>query len=238
MTKKEFCDAVERACLFDPTTDTMTVFRDIVDTLYKDPANPFPPAHEYMRDAYAEYIRVFGSKRSVNGHVFELIFCCLLIQKGIVPFIKETEISLVPGTKFDVVLYALDDPEFSKLYGKLTPEEQKKGYDKYKNHHVRVKPICISLKTSGRERVKQADLEAFALKNVHRHAECYLVMRDKTECSRTNKKIVDRACMGLDQAICAEDKKFDDFVAYVLGKYVYVIPKPMPVYQSGKEYRG
>lgn len=42
-------------------------------------------------------------------------------------------------------------------------------------------PICISAKTSLRERYKQADLEAIALKYVHRKALSYLVTLQTNE---------------------------------------------------------
>ena len=51
--------------------------------------------------------------------------------------------------------------------------------------------ICLSLKTSFRERWKQADLEALALKSVHRRAKCWRISYEIEDARNTQKKITE-----------------------------------------------
>jgi hypothetical protein len=50
------------------------------------------------------------------------------------------------------------------------------------------RPICISAKTSLRERYKQADFEAIALKYVHRKALSFLVTLEENEAKSVKAK--------------------------------------------------
>lgn len=58
-------------------------------------------------------------------------------------------------------------------------------------------PICWSVKTSLRERYKQADLEAIALKYVHRKALSYLITLEENEAKSVKAKIKSGALLGL-----------------------------------------
>ena len=49
-------------------------------------------------------------------------------------------------------------------------------------------PICLSAKTSFRERYKQADLEAMALKNVHRISKSYLLTLSDEEAEQISRE--------------------------------------------------
>ena len=68
------------------------------------------------------------------------------------------------------------------------------------------------MKTSLRERYKQADLEAVALKYVHRKAENYLLTMDREEAESVSRKIATGAVLGLDKAVLASSDEFDSFV--------------------------
>ena len=73
-------------------------------------------------------------------------------------------------------------------------------------------PITISTKTSARERYKQADLEAYAFKNMHRSALNYLIMLSRKDCANIQKKIDYGMLIGLKQVIQADAKEFDILV--------------------------
>lgn len=73
-------------------------------------------------------------------------------------------------------------------------------------------PICISAKTSLRERYKQADLEAIALKYVHRRALCYLVTLDISEAKKVKEKIKSGDVIGLDKVVVATSDEFNDLI--------------------------
>lgn len=73
--------------------------------------------------------------RGINGKVFEYIIATLLIRENIFPIFMHAKVSFVPNINYDLLLYTSDQG-----------------------------PVCLSAKTSFRERYKQADLEAIALK--------------------------------------------------------------------------
>lgn len=110
-----------------------------------------------------------------NGKIFEYIIYTLLIREGIVPFYTQANVTFVPAIDFDTILYK---------------EENGK--------HV---PYCLSLKTSLRERWKQADLEGEALKNVHRKAKCYLLTIESNEAQSIKNKILNGDAIGIDECI-------------------------------------
>ena len=92
----------------------------------------------------AEFIKLSWEKvlnndltRNENGAIFEYLVAVCLYAKKILPFYLQAKISFVPNATYDIVLYTAE------------------GY-----------PITLSIKTSLRERYKQADLEELALKNV------------------------------------------------------------------------
>ena len=92
-------------------------------------------------------------------------------------------------------------------------------------YNKEVGPISISLKTSLRERKKQADLEAIALKYVHRKSECYLLSMDKQEVNAAKEDIKEGCLLGLNNVILANSSEFDDFIQYL---------KKRPFTEAGK----
>jgi len=76
-------------------------------------------------------------------------------------------------------------------------------------------PICFSAKTS--LRYKQADLEAIALKYVHRKALCYLITLDENEAKGTKEKIKRGDIIGLDKVIVATSDEFDGLIGELKG---------------------
>jgi hypothetical protein len=101
---------------------------------------------EYMINCWTKYKDLNVKDNNTNGKVFEYILATLCIREGLLPLFIEARVAFVPNVNYDIMLYS---------------EE--------------IGPISFSLKTSLRERYKQADLEAIALKYVHRRAHCYLL---------------------------------------------------------------
>lgn len=120
---------------------------------------------------------------SLNGTIFELIIATLFVKERIMPLHLQANVAFVPNINFDAVLYTAETG-----------------------------PIGLSLKTSLRERYKQADLEAVALKYVHRKAENYLLTMDREEAESVSRKISVGAVLGLDRAILASSTDFDMFI--------------------------
>lgn len=118
-----------------------------------------------------------GDNQSLNGNIFELIIYSLFFREGLLPFYTQAKVTYVPNIVFDAILYN------------------------------RSQPISISLKTSLRERYKQADLEAIALKYVHRRAKCYLLTLESKEAEENKEKIRRGDIIGLDDIIdCNTDE--------------------------------
>lgn len=121
-----------------------------------------------------------GVRRNLNGGIFELLVEALLIREGIKPLYKQASVAFVPDVMYDFVLYT-------------------------DTNNV----INLSCKTTLRERYKQAALESYILKNVHRKAECYLICRDNKYFDSVNKKINEGMILGLDQVIHIEKEAFN-----------------------------
>lgn len=122
------------------------------------------------------------TNNSLNGKIFELIIYTLLYKENILPYYVQANVAFVPNVEYDTILYSHENP------------------------------ICLSLKTSLRERYKQADLEAIALKYVHRKAQCYLLSLDEEEVNIVNSKIREGYVIGLNKAYCCKKDEFNQFV--------------------------
>src|SRR5690606_39014649 len=123
------------------------------------------------------------TRRGVNGKIFEYILATLLIRERIFPIFMNAKVAFVPNINYDLLLYSSDQG-----------------------------PICISAKTSFRERYKQADLEAIALKYVHRKSKSYLVTLSELDANMVNAKQKNGDVIGLDKAVYALDHNFNQLI--------------------------
>lgn len=138
---------------------------------------------EYVSRYWDEYKKCGNNDKSINGSVFELIIYTLLYREKILPIYLQANLAFIPNVKYDLILY-----------------------------NEEVGPVSLSLKTSLRERKKQADLEAVALKYVHRKAKCYLISIDAAEVVVAQNDIKKGALLGLDYVLNARDPEFDEFI--------------------------
>lgn len=139
-------------------------------------------ASQIVKLIWDEYQDKYKEDNSVNGAVFEEILGYVLTIKGCTPFYMQAKVAYVPNVNYDFVLFDLE-----------------KG------------PISISAKTSLRERWKQADLEAVALKYVHRNALSYAISLNQSEVKARKQRLND--CMGLNDFILADSDNFDELIA-------------------------
>lgn len=145
---------------------------------------------EYVNYCWNRYERCGVSRNnSLNGTVFELIIATLFVKEGLVPLHLQAQVAFVPNVYFDAILYTNETG-----------------------------PIGFSLKTSLRERYKQADLEAIALKYVHRKAENYLLTMDATEALSVSDKIKNGDVLGINQAILATSDELDELINILKSK--------------------
>lgn len=158
---------------------------------------------EYVKFCWKQYENS-GIERNnaLNGTIFEIIIATLFVKENIVPLHLQAQVAFVPNVNFDAILYTNETG-----------------------------PIGLSLKTSLRERYKQADLEAIALKYVHRKAENYLLTMDINEANSVSYKIKNGDVLGLNQAILATSEEFDDFIEK-LKKRTFISPGSIEIIKA------
>lgn len=160
----------------------------------------FPSFFEVKYDKPSEYVRIYwkryqdwnedqgqvNANHNLNGKIFEYILSTLFIREGILPLYMGVKVAFVPNVEYDFMLYTAE-----------------KG------------PICLSAKTSLRERYKQADLEAIVLKNVHRKSLSFLLTLEEKEAKNLKKKVESGDIIGLNDVIVATQPEFDEFIAFL-----------------------
>lgn len=138
--------------------------------------------HEYVQFYWDKYTASGHQDNSVNGGIFELIIYTLLYREEVLPFYTQAKVAFVPNIEFDTILYS------------------------------KSRPVCLSLKTSLRERYKQADLEAIALKYVHRKAQSFLLTMNSQEAKSIKAKIPQGEVIGLDDVIDCNTEQLDNLI--------------------------
>lgn len=159
---------------------------------------------EYVSQYWNAFEKNQEGNSSLNGKVFEYILATLCIRENILPLYLSAKVAFVPNVNYDLMFYTAD-----------------RG------------PICISAKTSLRERYKQADLEAIALKYVHRKALSYLVTLHKSEAASVKAKINSGDVIGLDNVVVATSAEFDKLIVE-LKTHKTIEPPTVKVIQSNQ----
>lgn len=144
-----------------------------------------------------------AANRGVNGLLLEYALATLLLREGVRRLRMGAAISHVPNILFDIVVFTA---------------------------HA---PVVLSVKTTLRERYKQADLEAFALKNVHRKARSYLVTMDERAAATLAAKIAAGDTLGLDAVMVANGPQFDALIR-TLAAEATDEPPPAPMVSEGR----
>jgi len=143
---------------------------------------------EYVTKFWKKYEERDDRNSNLNGKTFEYILASLCIREGILPLYMSAKVAFVPNVIYDLMFYTTE-----------------RG------------PICWSVKTSLRERYKQADLESIALKYVHRKALSYLITLSVNEARSVKEKIKKGDVIGLDDVIVATTSEFDDLISELKG---------------------
>ncbi len=172
----------------------------------------FPSFMEIKYSSPSEYVLIYWNKykslttqnSNLNGKIFEYILATLCVREGILPLYMSAKVAFVPNVIYDLMFYT-----------------KERG------------PICWSVKTSLRERYKQADLESIALKYVHRKALSYLITLEEREAESVRKKIKTGDVIGLDDVVVATSKEFDELVVR-LKTFVFENPPTVKVIESNQ----
>lgn len=159
---------------------------------------------DYIRIYWDAFLKHPESNNNLNGKIFEYILATLFVREKILPLYMSAKVAFVPNVIYDLMFYTAE-----------------RG------------PICISAKTSLRERYKQADLEAIALKYVHRKALSYLVTLEENEAKSVKSKIKSGDVIGLDDVIVATSNEFNDLIAS-LKSFTLQEPPTVKVIESNQ----
>ena len=158
----------------------------------------------YIKQLWDKYEAQPNRNANLNGKIFEYILASLCIREGILPLYMSAKVAFVPNVIYDLMFYTSE-----------------RG------------PICWSVKTSLRERYKQADLESIALKYVHRKALSFLITLSENEAEGVKKKIKSGDVIGLDDVIVATKPEFDNLVAD-LKSFEFAEPPTVKVIESNQ----
>ncbi|WP_150139708.1 hypothetical protein [Candidatus Enterovibrio escicola] len=159
---------------------------------------------DYAFNLYNEYKELGMNNNSMNGAIFELIISTMLIKFNITPFFIQSTVAFVPNVRSDILLYT-----------------NEKG------------PVGLSLKTTLRERYKQADLEAYVLKNVHRNSETFIITASEKEADNVNTKIKNGELLALTKVY--DIKQINALISY-LETLTIIHPIPVQII-TGKEIK-
>ena len=159
---------------------------------------------DYVSQYWDMYLKHPEGNNNLNGKIFEYILATLFIRENLLPLYISAKVAFVPNVIYDLMFYSSE-----------------RG------------PICLSAKTSLRERYKQADLEAIALKYVHRKALCYLITLEEHEARSVKEKIKTGDVIGLDNVIVATSDDFNDLINE-LKRYQFSEPPTVKVIQSNQ----
>lgn len=154
---------------------------------------------EFIAKYWAHYKQSYPNNNSINGTIFENLIIIALARAGIKNIYYQTELTYVPSAIFDVFLYNDQNP------------------------------IALSIKTTLRERWKQADLEALAIKQVHKESKCYVVTLSHTEVNARRRN--DKGYAGLDGFVLADTVEFDALISK-LQQSVFSIAGSVPIIKS------
>ena len=164
-------------------------------------------------ESYEKNIPKNKKNNALNGYIFEAIVITALIKEDITPFYVQTNLEFVPNVNYDIILF---------------PRNEKGKVDVSA-------PVVLSLKTSLRERYKQADLEGLDLKDVYKRGLSYLItLDDESEITLANEKISKNDIRGLDGFLNATSEEFDNLVKHLKESTVSV-PPPIQVIKDAKE---
>lgn len=164
----------------------------------------FEIPHQFIDEAWQSYkLNYPKSPVSTNGRLFELVVAECLAQRDVSPFYFQASLWLVSNSDFDILLY-----------------------DKRR-------PVVLSMKTSLRERYKQAALEGMQLKYVYNSAEVYLITLDEDEAKKVKEKISSDDIAGLDNCILATSQEFSDLINNLAQKQ-FSLTEPINPIEKGK----
>ncbi len=160
---------------------------------------------EFVKTGYSWYSGNYDtsapSQRNKSGKVFEWLILQALCQARICPAYYQATVLHVPHVVYDILLY-------------------------HETH-----PVVLSCKVSLRERWKQADLEALALRQVYRGAQSILLTLNSREGTRVQRQIEESEVLGLDECVVIQSQgdRFDDLILELQQRQFDYVESVIPV---------
>ncbi|OJV24275.1 MAG: hypothetical protein BGO32_03540 [Bacteroidetes bacterium 37-13] len=177
----------------------------VFDSLFPSFLNvKYKKPSDYISTYWEAFQKHPEGNNNLNGKIFEYILATLCVRENILPLYMSAKVAFVPNVIYDLMFYTAE-----------------RG------------PICISAKTSLRERYKQADLEAIALKYVHRKALSFLVTLEENEAKSVKAKIKSGDVIGLDNVVVATNNEFNELIEE-LKSYKFSEPPTVKVIESNQ----
>jgi len=175
----------------------------IAKVLYAVQAQQPCSPHRFMQHGLDFFAANFTSNKNLNGAVLQaLVEECLRVN-GVLPFYSEVTMQFIPVARYDIIVYT-----------------------------HRFGPINLSLKTTLRERWKQAEFEGMALRRVHRRARVYVVNNSPSETeTRRGKR---NQCEAIRDFVVCTSTDFDRLIADLKSWRPKQAPT-LPVVKRGRE---
>ena len=171
---------------------------------------------KYVKKLWDKYqLLKIKHNNALNGLIFEAIIETVFIKEKILPMYLQVSLEFVPDIEYDLIVFPKDEN------GKVDVSA----------------PVCLSIKTSLRERYKQADLEGLALKEVYKRAKTYLITIDeKNKIEKFIKKIDNKDVRGIDKCIDAYSEEFDELI-YSIKQYGVTEPPDIKAIKESSRKR-
>ena len=186
--------------IFKPGRKKKTKTEKSFDSIYQDALTySYSKPSEYIITMWDRWKKSSIFNKDLNGKIFEVLIAIVFYRENIRPFYQQASLAFVPNALFDFILYTGE-----------------------------AGIISISIKTSLRERYKQADLEAYALRIVHKNAQCHLITLDEKEAERVTRKIKKNECLGLHNVVVGNSVEFDDYIEN-LKSFNFSEPGKVPI---------
>lgn len=148
----------------------------------------------FLMKYWEVYKKLYNSNQNINGKVFEELIAICLIREKILPFYMQAKVAFIPYVNYDFIIYSDN-----------------------------IGPISLSAKTSLRERWKQADLEAVALKYIHRKSKTFVLTLDTDAVRR--RRVDDSQILGIDKFVLCNTEEFNSTLADIKKNKICLSPK-------------
>lgn len=186
-----------------PTLIEPLLTGDVTGQIYRaitENMNFHLPPSDFVHQAYrVNYQNNYQSNPSVNGKIFEFLICEVLLQHEISPIYFQAKFTQIPNIDFDIICYSP------------------------------IRPVLLSMKVSLRERYKQADLEALALKQVYRNARAYLLTLNAGEGQNVQQKIENGELFGLNVCVVANSDQFNELIEQLVNGDFQLAERVYPI---------